>query len=81
MVKLSKEEGKKFKKECNEWKDYKSLDDYKKDILVCLVFSSWGYSEDGAMKRIASEENYIKEAFDQKEPANLCSAEVGYVAG
>ena len=78
---MTKEDGKRYKNECNEFKDYNSIEEYIQDVVICLMFSSWNYSEERAWDIIKEREDYIKEAYDNKEPANDCCAEVGYHCG
>ncbi len=75
------ENPKEFVKECDSFKDYKDINEYIEDVVACLVYSPWGYSEKRAREIVKDRKKYIKEAFENEEAANDCSAEVGYFCG
>lgn len=79
--KMSEDDGRAFKRDRDTWKNYKSIDDYIEDIIVCLVYSSWHYSEEQAREQCEDRRGYIEESFDGKIPANDCAIEVGYCCG
>lgn len=67
--------------ECAQFKKYRSIEEYKEDILFCLMYGSWKYSEGRAREIMKEEEGYIKEAFSDKESAWSCMAEIGFHCG
>lgn len=81
IKKMSESEGQAFRSDRDAWKNYKSIDDYIEDIVVCLVYSSWHYSEKQAREQCEDRRDYIEESFDEKIPANDCAIEVGYCCG
>lgn len=54
---------------------------YIEEVVVCLVNSSWRYTEERAREIIKERYDYIEEAYKAKEPADDCCAEVGYHCG
>ena len=58
-----------------------SIEQYKQAILWHLMDSDWHYSEESAQWLIAMRENYILEAFSEKESAYDAAMEVGFVGG
>ena len=80
--KMSDNEVDKFKRERFKWLDYKSIEDFKEDVVMCLVYSSWHYSEEDAREIVDKlRKDYIEEAYRDKEPAYDASCEAGYFAG
>ena len=72
---------KKAKNDFDQFKDYKTLEEYIEDIVTCLIHSSWQYSEERARECREERKIYIEYAFEHKEPPDDCSAEVGYHCG
>ena len=66
---------------CSEFKDNYSFKDYVRDVIICLMESSYGYSEESARERVKISMNYIKGEYEVKEPAAYCVIEVGYSCG
>ena len=58
-----------------------SIEQYKQAILWHLIDSNWRYSEATAQCLIEMREDYILEAFTNKEPAYDAAMEVGFVGG
>jgi len=54
---------------------------YIEKVVMCLVNSSWRYTEERAREIIKERYDYIEEAYNAKEPADGCCAEVGYHCG
>ena len=69
------------RRECKVFKDYRSIDEYIEDLVLCLMFSTWHYTEEQARQLVADRMDYVKEAFEEREPADSSCSEVGYVAG
>ena len=60
----------KFVRDCFEWKNYRSKEAFVEDVVKCLMFSSWRYSEDDAREIVDKlRKDYIEEAYRDKEPA------------
>lgn len=81
IKKLSEKEADAFVEARCKWLDYKSIDDYIEDIVVCLVYSPWHYTEKRAREQCEDRMNFIKQSFKEKMPADDCSADVGYNCG
>lgn len=82
MKKMSEQEASRYTEECRSFKHYKSINDYKEDVVTCLVYSPWHYSEERARKIVEDERaEYVKTAYAEKEPAYDCCAEVGFHCG
>ena len=72
----------KFVRGCYKWKDYKSKEEFADDVVKCLMFSSWQYSESEAKEIVDKiRKDYIEEAYRDKEPAYDTACEAGYFAG
>ncbi|MDO5138763.1 MAG: hypothetical protein Q4D71_09955 [Oscillospiraceae bacterium] len=78
---MTREEVKRFHKERCEFLDYKDIQEYIEDIVVCLVYSSWHYSEERARARCEERMFLIEECFEKKVPADDCYVDVGYSCG
>lgn len=81
MKKFSEDEAERFTESCRTFKKYNSIEDYIEDVVACLVYSSWHYTEEQARECIKDRMDYVKEAFLNEEPADACCAEVGFYAG
>jgi len=81
MTRMDAVEAKAFKAECDKWKGYKKIEDYIEDVVMCLVYSSWKYTEDQARECVKDRKKYVESAFKNKEPANDCCAEIGFYGG
>lgn len=58
-----------------------SIEQYRQAILWHLMDSDWHYSKETAQCLIKMREDYILEAFTNKEPAYDAAMEVGFVGG
>ena len=81
MRRLTEKEGRKYKEDCEKFKDYKDSEEYKEDVVICLVYSSWHYSEEEARELVNSRSDMIEEEYEAKTPADDCAADVGYFCG
>jgi hypothetical protein len=81
IKKMTENEARIFVRDRCKWKDYKSIDDYVEDVVVCLVYSPWHYTEKEAREQCEERMNFIKQSFKEKMPADDCSADVGYCCG
>lgn len=81
MKKMTEEEERAFRDERKRFKGYKDIQEYIEDVVILLVHSSWHYSEDRARAIVQDRMDYMQEAYDDKEPADSCCAEVGYFCG
>ena len=70
-----------FIKACDTFKDYKSLEEYIEDLVVCLVYSSWNYTEEQAREIVDEKMEIAREFFEEKVPAEKATAELGYFCG
>ena len=64
-----------------EFKDYNSLDEYIRDLIICLMESYPYRSEDHARSLVKCNMDYIRSSYEHKEPIAYCSIEVGYCCG
>ena len=78
---MTREEAEKFCDERNTFLDYKDIQEYIEDIVVCLVYSSWYYSEEGARKQCEERMVWVKRYYEQKVPADDAAADIGYCCG
>ncbi|MBR3187534.1 MAG: hypothetical protein IKF59_05815 [Lachnospiraceae bacterium] len=78
---LTKEEARKFKEERCTFLDYKDIQEYIEDIVVCLVYSTWHYTEEEARKQCEERMGWVKRFYEQKEPADDAAADIGYCCG
>ena len=79
--KLTKEEAKRFKKERCTFLDYKNIQEYIEDIVVCLVYSSWHYTEEEAREQVQDRMVWVEYYYEKKEPADGAAADIGYCCG
>ena len=70
-----------YLKGCSQFKDNYSFKDYVREVIICLMESSYRYSEESARERVKISMNYIKGEYEVKEPAAYCVIEVGYSCG
>ena len=70
-----------FYEGCTEFKNYSSLDEYIEDIRKCLMLSDWHYSEQESDRQIKENFDFIKDAYNNKEPALITAADAGYCCG
>ena len=81
MKRMTDEEALKFQEECCVFKDYKSIDEYIEDIVTCLVYSSWHYSEERARQQVEERMAFVKNGYENKMPVDDCYVDVGYNCG
>lgn len=81
MMVLTKEEEKKFKKDRCRFLNYRDISEYVEDIVVCLVYSSWHYSEEEARQQCEDRMNFIEQYFEEKTPVDDAAADAGYSCG
>ena len=81
IKKMTEEEARRFTEERCTFMDYKDIQEYIEDIVVCLVYSSWHYSEERTRELCKESMEWIEEYFEQKEPADDACAEIGYCCG
>ena len=70
-----------FLDSCKSFKDYKSIDEYIKDIHQCLMLSSWHYSEQKANERISENLSFIEASYKNKESAWNAAVDAGFCCG
>lgn len=78
---MTDEEAEKFCDERCTFLDYKDIQEYIEDIVVCLVYSSWHYSEEGARKQCEERMGWVERFYEQKVPAYDAAADIGYCCG
>lgn len=78
---LNEKEARAHIKACKKFKEYDNIEEYIEDVVVCLVYSPWNYTEESARERVRYRMNYVRYAFEHREPADDCSIEVGYSCG
>ena len=66
---------------CGEFKDYDSFDEYLRDLIIYLMESYPGHSEEHARFLVKCNMDYIRSSYEYKEPVAYCSIEVGYCCG
>lgn len=82
MVKeMTREEARRFKEERCTFLDYTDIQEYIEDIVVCLVYSTWHYTEEEARKQCEERMGWVKRFYEQKEPADDAAADIGYCCG
>ena len=79
--KMTEEEAEKFREERCTFLEYKDIQEYIEDIVVCLVYSSWHYSEERARQQCEERMAWVEMYYSQKEPADDASADIGYCCG
>ena len=48
---------------------------------MCLVYSSWHYSEEEARQQCEERMAWVEMFFERKEPAHDAAADIGYCCG
>ncbi len=81
VKKMTGEEAWEFKESRCKWFDYGSIEEYIEDIVVCLVYSTWHYTEERARQQCEDRMGLIERSYEKKEPADDCAADVGYCCG
>ena len=79
--KMTEEEAEKLCEERCTFLDYKDIQEYIEDIVVCLVYSPWHYSEERARQQCVERMAWVEESFERKEPADDVVADIGYCCG
>ena len=79
--KMTDEEARGFYKERSTFLDYKDIQEYIEDIVICLVYSSWHYSEERARELCEERMIWIEQSYEQKEPAYSAFPDIGYCCG
>lgn len=72
---------KEYSESLSGFRDYESIDEYIRDIMICLMESYPGHSEDDARFLVKCHLPDIKDAYQYKEPAAYMSIDVGYCGG
>ncbi len=75
------EEESKFMMDCDVFKDYTSIEEYKADIRKYLTLSGWHYSVEEADKIVSRSAILIDRAFAENEPAADIAVGIGYGCG
>ena len=78
---MTDEEAEKFCDERCIFLDYKSIDEYLEDIVTCLVYSPWHYTEEEAREQCKERMVWVERYYEQKEPADDAAADIGYCCG
>ena len=81
VKKMTEEEAWRFKEERCTFLEYKDIQEYIEDIVVCLVYSSWHYSEEEARQQCEERMAWVEMFFKRKEPADDAAADIGYCCG
>ena len=79
--KMTEKEARQFKKERSTFLDYEDIQEYIEDIVVCLVHSSWHYTEEHARDQVRDRMVWVERYYEQKEPADDAAADIGYCGG
>ena len=66
---------------CEVWKNYKSIEEYKEDVVKCLMYSTWRYTEKQANEIVDERAVWLKHYYKSKTPADVCCAEIGFYGG
>lgn len=66
---------------CSEFKDYTSIDDYVRDIIICLMEAYSGYDEERSKELLKCAMENVKDSFKYKEPAWDFAVVYGYSCG
>lgn len=75
------EEESKFMMDCDVFKDYTSIEEYKADIRKYLTLSGWHYSVEEVDKIVTRSAILIDRAFAENEPAADIAVGIGYGCG
>lgn len=78
---MTEEEADRFCEERCTFLDYKDISEYIEDIVTCLVYSSWNYTEQQAREQCEERKLFIERYFKDKVPADDAAADVGYCGG
>ena len=81
MKRLTHKEAMAFCKECCEWKNYATIEEYIEDIVVILVHSTWHYTEEQAREICVERRKLIEYYYERKTPADDCACDAGYYCG
>ena len=66
---------------CSEFKDYASIDDYVRDIIICLMEAYPGYDEERSKELLKCAMDNVKDSFKYKESAWDFAVVYGYSCG
>lgn len=66
---------------CDEFKDYNSFEEYVRDVLICLMETYPGHSEEDSRFLAKCRMDYIRSSFEAREPAAYCIIDVEYCCG
>jgi tetratricopeptide (TPR) repeat protein len=66
---------------CSEFKEYKTLSEYVRDIIICLMEAYPDYSEEDSKNRVKQAFDDVRESFELKEPAYDFAVVYGFSAG
>lgn len=66
---------------CGKFKDYKCLEEYIRDIIICLMGTYPYNSEESSRFLVKCHLSDIKSSYEYNEPAAYCSIDVGYCCG
>ena len=77
---MNKEKSK-FVMDCDVFKEYTSIEEYKADIRRYLTLSGWHYSVEEADKIVSRSADSIGRAFADNEPAADIAVGIGYGCG
>ena len=75
------DEESKFMMDCDVFKDYASIEEYKADIRRYLTLSGWHYSVEQADEIVTRSAVLIDRAFAENEPAADIAVDIGYGCG
>lgn len=72
-----------FYESCDTFKNYANIDDYKADIRRWLMLSSWHYTGEEAdnLMTAPNRAEWIKRAFEEREPVSDIASDVGFCCG
>lgn len=79
--KMTEKEAEQFCNERYTFLDYKDIGGYIEDIVTCLVYSTWHYTEEDSREQCRERSALIKRCYSEKTPAYLCAMDVGYYGG
>ena len=63
----------------NEFLEYNSIEQYKKDIMTCLAEDTWHYSRELVEDMISDEEEFIQKCYSNRVSALDCALDIGFV--
>ena len=81
MKKLTPEQASQFVEDCCSFKSYSNIEEYIEDIVVCLIYSPWRYTEERAREQVEERKAFVERFYKEKVPADDAAADVGYSCG